>query len=116
VSDAAFDDEALGRLRRMISASRADEIFSLYLENTPGRMSEVRDGLARSDLSRVGRALHDMKSSAGMLGARALERLALEMERDAANGDGAALSAKVERLAEAVEAAQRWVGLRREEG
>jgi len=108
-----FDSAALARLKRMISASRAEEVLSLYLELTPTRMAAVHDGLRDNDLESVGRALHDMKSSAGMVGARQLERLALEMERDVACEDGPALSAKVERLASAVSEAQRWVAERR---
>jgi len=108
-----FDSAALQRLRKMISASRAEEVLTLYLELTPTRMNAVQDGLRDNDLKLVGRALHNMKSSAGMIGARQLERLALEMEQDVAREDGAALTAKVKLLASAVSEAQRWVAERR---
>jgi HPt (histidine-containing phosphotransfer) domain-containing protein len=108
-----FDDAALKRLKRMISASRAEEVLTLYLELTPTRMAAVHVGLRDNVLKGVGRALHDMKSSAGMIGARRLERLALEMEQDVARENCPALTAKAELLANAVSEAQRWVAERR---
>ena len=105
----AFDCTALTRLKRMISASRADQVLTLYLELTPLRMVEVQEGLSEQNLERVGRALHDLKSSAGMVGALHVERLALEMEQDAVRQDHAALTGKLQKLASAVSEAQSWV-------
>lgn len=109
----AFDGAVLAGLKRMISASRAEQVLTLYLEQAPLRMTAVEDGLREQDFGRVGRALHDMKSSAGMVGARELERLALEMERDLSTEDRSALGAKVQRLARAVREAQRWISEQR---
>lgn len=104
-----FDSAALTRLKRMISGSRVDEVLDLYLQMTPLRVLSVRNGLRNQDLERVGRALHDIKSSAGMVGALQVERLALEMEQGMARLDRAALEAKLHELSEAVDVAQRWV-------
>ena len=93
-----LDEHALPRLERMVGRDVMDEVLDLYLENAPRRIESVRRGLAGGPLDDATRALHDIKSSAGMVGATAVQRLAEEMERLARAGDVAALRAHLERL------------------
>jgi HPt (histidine-containing phosphotransfer) domain-containing protein len=51
-------------------------------------------------------ALHDLKSSAGMLGALGVQRLAEEMEELARRGDGAGLLARLASLEAAMSRAE----------
>jgi len=61
-----------------------DKLISLFLENTPAKMAEIRDGLTTGEIQRIERAAHSLKSSAGNLGASRMHYLAAEMEELAA--------------------------------
>ena len=93
-----FDERALPRLERMVGAKVLGEVLDLYLENTPLRLRAVRDGLDAEDQENTARALHDLKSSAGMIGASTVQQLAETMERAAWRGDLAAVRANLKRL------------------
>ena len=79
------DPGALERLRGWGGAALVDRMIGLFQELGPKRLQEVGDGLAEGDLSRVARAAHSFKSSAGNLGADRLRLLCGALE-DAADG------------------------------
>jgi HPt (histidine-containing phosphotransfer) domain-containing protein len=100
--DPAFDENALPRLERMVGAEVLGEVLDLYLAHAPKRVEAVRAGLRTQDPASAARALHDLKSSAAMVGAADVSRLAEEMERMARQDEIAALHARLERLEDAV--------------
>jgi HPt (histidine-containing phosphotransfer) domain-containing protein len=93
-----FDEHALPRLERMVGVKVLGEVLDLYFENAPKRIAAVRNGLRSEDLGAAALALHDLKSSAGMLGASGLQRLAEEMERLARQNDADGLRTRFELL------------------
>ena len=97
-----FDEHALPRLERMVGAKVLGEVLDLYFENAPKRIEAVRAGMRSEDLGAAALALHDLKSSAGMLGASGLQQLAEEMERLARQNDADGLRARFEPLEAAV--------------
>jgi len=94
----AFDPGALPELERMVGGDVVDEVLGLYLANSPKRLAAVRAGLRSDDPDAVARALHDLKSSAGMVGANEVMRLAEELERLARARDLKPLAERLERL------------------
>jgi HPt (histidine-containing phosphotransfer) domain-containing protein len=98
----------------MIGAEALSEVLNLYLENAPGRLEAVRDALLASDTDAAARALHDLKSGAEMVGAFDVHRLALELERQARDGDLEAVRAGVDRLESALSRAEVSLGCARE--
>jgi HPt (histidine-containing phosphotransfer) domain-containing protein len=103
--DAGIDADALPRLAQMVGDDVLREVLDLYFDHVPHRLAALRDGLGAGELDGAARALHDLKSSAGMVGASGVSRLADEMERLARGGDREAVRERVERLESAVEAA-----------
>ena len=103
--DAVIDGTALPRLARMVGDDVLLEVLDLYLGSAPRRLAALRDGLAAGELLDAARALHDLKSSAAMVGAAGVARLAEEMERLARAGDAPAVQERLARLESAVEGA-----------
>lgn len=93
-----FDENALPRLERMVGDKVLGEVLDLYFECMPQRIAALRDGLRLGNLDTAARALHDMKSSAGMVGACGVQGLAHEMERLARAGDASGLEERMDRL------------------
>jgi len=100
--DARFDANALPRLGRMVGEDVLAEVLDLYTASAPARMATVREGLDSNELELATRALHDLKSSAGMVGALGVHALAEEMEQLARGGDGDGLRARLPRLESAI--------------
>jgi len=63
-------------------------MIELFLQNTPGRLSLLRAGVADGDWASVERAAHSMKSSAAHLGLRDLRLRAEQAEALARDGRG----------------------------
>ncbi len=101
--DARFDEHALPRLERMVGHSVLSEVLDLYAKSVPERLEVVRSGLESGDLDAAARALHDLKSSAGMVGAAGVQILAGEMEELAREGDTDGLRRRLGRLVTALE-------------
>ena len=94
----AFDESALPLLERMVGSEVLAEVLGLFLANAPQRIEAVRLGLGAGDPDAVARALHDLKSSAGMVGASGVMRLAEQMERSARSKAMEALPQQLVRL------------------
>jgi len=93
-----FDAGALPQLERMVGGVVLREVLGLYLENVPKRVEAMRAGLRSGDHEAVARALHDLKSSAGMVGASGVMRLAETMERLARADELDTLPERLEQL------------------
>jgi HPt (histidine-containing phosphotransfer) domain-containing protein len=101
-ADPWFDEHALPRLERMVGVQVLGEVLDLYFDHAPKRVAAVRAGLRSKDLEAAALALHDLKSSAGMLGLTGLQQLAEEMERLARQNDAEELRARFAPLEAAV--------------
>lgn len=75
-----FDENALRELERIVGRDALKEVLDLYLANAGRRIDAVRAGLRARDSEATATALHEIKSSAGQLGATAVRRLAEELE------------------------------------
>ena len=96
-----LDRHALERLVRAVGERGTEEVLELYLASAGERMAAVHAGVAGADLSGAARALHDLKSSAALLGAVELERVARELEQHARAAETGPLAARLGELDEA---------------
>jgi HPt (histidine-containing phosphotransfer) domain-containing protein len=87
------------------------EVTSLFLEDTPRQLAELRATLERSDGPALERAAHSLKGAVGNFGARAAYEAALELESlarardfDRAHAKFAALEYQIALLGPALEA------------
>lgn len=78
-----IDPEAIANLRAL-DPDGGDtflrEIVTIFLEDTPQRIAELKAARASGDLARLGRAAHSIKGSASNLGAEPLRALAERLE------------------------------------
>lgn len=84
--DLLIDATALERLRRVGGEKLMRRMAELFLESGPDRVRTVTEGASAGDVSRVERAVHGMKSSAGNIGAIRLQRTAEAIEARAVGG------------------------------
>ena len=84
-SDAVFDRvEALGRLQG--DQKLLADLAELFLEDSPGKMADIRKALEGKDLTGLERAAHSLKGSVGTFGARQAFDAAFALEKTARNG------------------------------
>ena len=112
-AEAWFDERVIPQLERMIGSKVVVEIIDLFFVTTPRRVEEVRSG----DTERAARALHSLKSSAGMVGGTELQTLAQDLEQLAQSNDEGGivtrlgeLEAAVARLRPRLEAERQRIG------
>lgn len=65
----------------------ADDILSVFLEDLPGMISAVEDGLEKRDAAAVQRSAHTLKGSSANVRAAGIERLARQLEAAAKAAD-----------------------------
>lgn len=82
VLDAAAQD----RLRRIGGGKLLAQMIDLFLKHGPERIGAIRSAAAAGDAAALERAAHTLKSSAGNLGAGALQDAAARAEEQAASG------------------------------
>ncbi|HEX6134850.1 MAG TPA: Hpt domain-containing protein [Longimicrobiales bacterium] len=85
-AEAVLSADALERLRRIGGTKLLLDMIALYLDSGPGRIRALLDGAEAGDASRVERAAHSLKSSAGNLGALRLLDAVRALEARAADG------------------------------
>ena len=85
-NERVLDGTALARLEKLGGRALVRQMIELYLANGPERIRALREGAAAGDATRVERAAHTMKSSAGNLGAIRLQLTADALENVAASG------------------------------
>lgn len=102
--------EALSQLRGDLGDEIALELCTLFLRNTPDLLLAMRSGLSTDDARAVGRAAHELKSTAATLGAHALARVCADLEALAANDPAPSLAPLVDAADRAFEGARDALG------
>lgn len=64
-----------------------NEIFHVFIAETPGRRADMEQALASGDLSGLSRSAHSLKGVAGTMFAEPLRRAAYALEMAAKAGD-----------------------------
>lgn len=82
-----LDPAALERLLRIGGQDFLIEMIELFLEHAPHRLAAARAAFDAGEITTVYRAAHSLKSTAGNLGARALQATAEQAETRAAAED-----------------------------
>jgi len=90
-SDPPIQPEALEDLLRLMGAA-FPELVDTFLENTPQLIDDLRTGIATGDMKKQYEAMHSLKSSSALLGARKLSSLAAEFEKQARMQEPVALN------------------------
>ncbi|MFC1575219.1 Hpt domain-containing protein [Gemmatimonadota bacterium] len=75
-----LDAGAIERLEEWGGVALPRKMIGIFLEHSPERMDQVRDGLSGGDPSLAEAGAHSLKSSAGNVGAVQLQHLAEEAE------------------------------------
>lgn len=75
-----------------------NELVQFFLEDTPGLMDQVREGLNSGDAEAVERGAHSLKGLSANFGAQAAVQIALAVEQHGRNQDLAAAAADLPRL------------------
>ena len=82
-----IDKAALERLEEWGGAKLSSEIVTLFLENGPAKMDQIREAIEGDALDVPERGAHSLKSSAANVGAQQLQKVASELELAASGGD-----------------------------
>lgn len=82
--EAARVDRQIDQLRELGGDVFVAEMIDLFLGQTPGQLSALREALARGDVTAVKKGAHTLKSSAGNFGGHVLQELCARAERAAA--------------------------------
>ena len=88
-----LDPNALDALRGLQDESDDDllaELIDLFREDAPGRISGMRDAIAREDWVALASWAHSLKGSCGSLGALHMAELCARLERVGRAGGGRA--------------------------
>jgi HPt (histidine-containing phosphotransfer) domain-containing protein len=84
VSDTpSIDLEAIANLRELNPGDNGEflkEIVSIYIEDTPKRIAELKQYIASGDVKSFTRAAHTIKGSSANLGAQILKGIGERME------------------------------------
>ncbi len=94
-----LEDARFALLRRVGGDKLIRELIDLVLENAPKRLAVARSALASGDTKGVGGAAHELSSSAGNVGAAAMQQAALDLE-SAADEPDSNLTTLLDRLEE----------------
>jgi len=95
-TSALIDSETLDRLEKDVGPQVVGRIIDLFLERGSDLLQALRSAVESDDLPAAAEALHSIKSSAGMLGARELSEVAERAERLARRGKSADVAALME--------------------
>lgn len=86
-----LDAGALDRLKEWGGDGLVQKMASLFVENAPERLSQIRSGIEGGVAEEAERGAHSLKSSAANLGAMRLRNVVATMEEQASKGDLAAV-------------------------
>ena len=106
-SAGAIDRPTFDRLAQTMGGPFLGELIGTFLEDAPGLVVTLREGLAASDLDAFRRAAHSLKSNCDTLGALGLAALARELETRARAGNLAGAAERVTEIAGAYDAVAR---------
>ena len=101
-----LDPAALQRIRRIGGTKLLGEMLDLMLVEAPRRVRAAVAGAQAGSARDVAQAVHSLKSSAGNLGALALQHLAEQIEALATTDQLPACEALLTQLQEKLEAVQ----------
>jgi HPt (histidine-containing phosphotransfer) domain-containing protein len=104
-----FDTEAIEMLRRIGRDALAAKMIALFLASVGDRRDAIVAGAGNGDLLSAQRAAHLLKSSAGQMGARSLQRLSERIESAAKDGRAADLAALAADLPAECTDAESWL-------
>jgi HPt (histidine-containing phosphotransfer) domain-containing protein len=93
----AIDQRAIAALQELSTAGSDDflcEIITLYLQDTPLLLAQLKQALAAGDGVTVSRLAHSIKGSSGNFGANHLAQLAHELELAAPLGGATVANVK----------------------
>lgn len=83
----ALDAGALERLKEWGGEGLVQKMASLFVENAPGRLDQIRTGIEDGVAEEAERGAHSLKSSSANLGAMRLRNVVATMEDQASKGD-----------------------------
>lgn len=86
-------DEDFNTLLELLGPETMRDVVRLLMDSAPTRIASARAGLAEGDTVRAATAFHTLRSSCGQLGAKSLEQICVEGERQAKAGDVSAATA-----------------------
>lgn len=98
-----FDEETFAVLRETVSEEVFEKLLTLFLENTRTKLDEIKKVIDPvADAEELALALHSLKGSALMVGARELEVTAERLRTAARRGDAATIEDGIEELEQAL--------------
>ncbi len=86
-----IDGELLDRLEAQVGRDCVAQLATMFLTQTPVKLSGLSKAIATGDLTTAGQLAHDICSTSGNLGATSLMDIARQLERTCRSGEGAAL-------------------------
>jgi HPt (histidine-containing phosphotransfer) domain-containing protein len=86
-----------------------DSLFSIFLRETPPRLSAVREAVDRHDPTRLAREAHALKSGCASLGAGVMVALCADLEALGRSGGTDGAHALIDRLDAALEQLRPWL-------
>ncbi|MEO0650132.1 MAG: Hpt domain-containing protein [Planctomycetota bacterium] len=89
-SDLTLDPSVIEALRELGGEEEPElfeELVTMFLDDTPGRIEALLEALEAGDATTLERTAHALKSSCGNLGARRLASLCFEIESAGRAGD-----------------------------
>lgn len=101
-----LDTAALDRLQQWGGPKLLTQMVRLFLDNSPTRIEQIREGIRSETAEDAERGAHSLKSSAANVGAMAVSGLAAVMEDLASRGELAAVEALRPDLEAAMERAR----------
>lgn len=99
-----LDPAALQRLQRFGDSAFVCKMITLFLEYAGQKILEARAAHTAGDMAAVEKAVHPIKSSAGNVGARRIQELALQIEEHAREGQAEEIAAGLTELEQAFDA------------
>lgn len=102
-----LDPKAMERLKEWGGDGLPKKMIEIFLETTPERMDQIREGLDTESHREAELGAHSLKSSAGNVGAVRLQEAARKAEELASDEDLDGLRAHVPALEEAFSSAEK---------
>lgn len=84
--ETVIDKEVWERMKSMTGPVFLVELIDVFLKDSPELIKEMRIGLAASDVERVQRAAHSLKSNSASFGANRLAGVSRDLEMLAKSG------------------------------
>lgn len=102
--DGPLHPSVLAELRQHLSPAVLRSAIETFLKNTPRIFGLLREAASSGDVVAIARHAHSLRGNAGILGARALAASCARLEDEAETGSVADLPARLDLLAEQIDA------------